>query len=280
MISGFLLLNPDKEVSLNKAMRYALRMVLVLFTFGLFYCLVEAVVTKGFSDPVGAILASVKNLFEGKSWDVMWYVYMILGLYLLTPMLRAFVRAADFTTAGAMLAVLFVFTLIRPTIDFMFNLELAEVLPVEAPFLFYYLAGYYLGRLRPSKNVRITALLVGSVGFVAMLLIEWRGKREAVGYDNAFVALYSMAIFASSMDSRFLERLSKSSLISGLSKYSFGIYLLHTFFLNLFMKGFGLFPDILPVGIGEIVFFVIALAGAFAATWVLCRVKPMRKLLL
>lgn len=280
MISGFLLLNPEKEVNLSKAMRYAMRMVLVLFTFGLFYCLIETVVTNGFSDPVGAILVSVKNLFEGKSWDIMWYVYMILGLYLLTPMLRVFVRAADSATAGATLAVLFVFTIIRPTIDFMFNLELAEILPVEAPFLLYYLAGYYLGRVHPSKGVRMSAFLVGSVGFIAMLLIEWRGKRGEVGYNNFFVALYSMTIFASSMNSRILERLSRNALVCGFSKYSFGIYLLHIFFLNLFMKGFGLFPDILPVGIGEFVFFAIALAGAFVATWILCRIKPMRKLLL
>lgn len=279
MISGFLLLDPKKELGLNKICRYLLRMIAVLATFGLFYCLVETIVSEGFSNPAREVLTSIKHLFEGKSWGHMWYVYMLIGLYLLTPLMRIFVREADDKTACMTLAALFVFTILRPTIV-SFNLELDEVLAVTEPYPFYYLAGYYIGRMRISGRTRIRMLLVGLVGIVSMLILEMQGYFKTPANTNVFVALYSMAIFATAKDSQLMSRISAHPVICALSKYSFGIYLTHTFFLNLLNKGFNIFPNILPVGVGELAFLAYALAGSFALTWVLCRIKPFRKMLL
>lgn len=280
MISGFLLLNPQKEIGLDKIRRYLLRMIAVLASFGLFYCLIETAASEGISNPAGMILVSIKNLFEGKSWSHMWYVYMLIGLYLLTPLLRIFVREADDRTACVTLAALFAFTILRPTLNALFKLELDEILAVTAPYPFYYLAGYYLGRMRISGKVRALALLTGLAGIIAMLILEMRGYIEMPTNTNAFIALYSMAVFATAKDSQLMLRISGHSMIRALSKYSFGIYLTHDFFLNLFYKGFQTCPDILPTGIGELAFFALALSGSYALTWVLCKIKPLCKMLL
>lgn len=91
--------------------------------------------------------------------------------------------------------------------------------------------------------------------------------------------MYSVGLFSFASKNKLLEEISRSELISVISKYSFGIYLFHPIFLNLLNKGLHIFPDILPVGIGEIVFFVAAFASSFVATWALCRIKWMREII-
>lgn len=144
MISGFLLLDPDKDVGLQKLKGYVLRMLAVLVTFGYAYCVIEIVVDKGLSDIPVTLFLSVKNLVEGKSWAHMWYIYMLIGLYVLTPILRAVTKDSSQKEMAVVLLALFVLTIVRPTINIFFGMEIEGFVPIFSPYIFYYLMGSYV----------------------------------------------------------------------------------------------------------------------------------------
>jgi surface polysaccharide O-acyltransferase-like enzyme len=47
MISGYLLLDPKKDITIKKIIKYINRMILILLTFGFFYCILENLFTYG-----------------------------------------------------------------------------------------------------------------------------------------------------------------------------------------------------------------------------------------
>ena len=92
MITGYLLLNPEREISLEKIIKkYVFKILVVLFSFGTFYSWLELI----FDSHKVSILQlpkAIYNVFIGKTWDHMWYLYMILGLYIITPILRYLIK--------------------------------------------------------------------------------------------------------------------------------------------------------------------------------------------
>lgn len=280
MISGFLLLKADKEMPLSKIRKYVLRMVLVLLSFGYVYCLIECIVTRGLAGLPTTLLLSAKNLIEGKSWEHMRYVYDLLGLYLLTPMLRVFVKHADRQTMRWTLAGLFLVTIVWPTLNKAANLELAPLIHLSSPFLCYYLMGGYLTRWTIAPRFSLCATLIGCIGLLTTELLEYGGHDFGAGApDHFFTALYAIGLFSLAKDSKILARVAQNRVISSISRYSFGIYLIHPFFLNLLFKGLHTSLDALPIVISELVYFVAALSFAFGVTWVLTRIKPIAKIL-
>lgn len=274
MITGFLLLDPEKNIDLKKTFRYVLRMIAVLLTFGLLYCLMESAAADGFGNIPATVIKSVKNLIEGHSWSHMWYVYMLIGLYLMLPMFRIFTKYADKKTYEFILAVLLCLTILRPTANEILKTELEAYIPISTAFPFYLLLGQYIHRYGIKKELSVLGIILGAVG-TAVEQVFALGNQP----DNLFVALYSVGIFSLAMNNSFLEKAGKSKFIVQISKYSFGIYLIHPLFLNILNKALGIFPDILPTGIGEAAFYIAAFSGAFALSWLLGKVPLVREIL-
>ena len=117
MISGCLLLNPKRNININKIKKYILKMISILLVFGFAYCLLENIFDFGFDNIFKLIYESIINLFQEKSWDHMWYIYMLIGLYMITPLLRKFVDTADSDVAKFVLVMMFIFSIVIPMIN-------------------------------------------------------------------------------------------------------------------------------------------------------------------
>lgn len=254
MISGYLLLPPRKtDVSFKKLKNYIFRMLIILVTFGFGFCLIEILVTNKDLSLVQIIGLSLLNLLGGKSWSHMWYVYMLIGMYLIVPILRAFVQLSDEKTMKCTLLFLFCFTSIIPTINKLFEINIICVIPFSTCYIFYFLAGYYFGNhsYKIIKKFAVTFLMIGILGFTLMLVLLLLGYNVSYNSDNVFVALYSISIFVLASRSEVVSNMSKNCIIKDVSKYSFGIYILHPVILNVLNKGLNLFPDIMPIFVGE-----------------------------
>lgn len=281
MITGFLLLNPQKEMSIKKVLKYILRMGAVLLTVGYIYCLIESVAGKGTANLPSQFVSSFVSLLEGKSWAHMWYVYMLIGMYCLTPLLKAATQYSSKATIQFTLAILFLLTILRSTINSFTGMNFAPLIPITEPYLFYYLMGFYIQRYSINKKSCIYMMIAGFLCNVFLLLMVLpKNPKFETGSDNIFIMLFSVGFFAFANGNALLEKMAKNKIIVSISKYSFGIYLFHPFFMNLLNKGMHLYPDRLPMVIGELAFFAFAFAGAWAATWLLTRIKPFRLLLL
>ncbi len=84
MISGALFLSPGKSVTFDKVIKkYVKRIVYALVVFAFPMCTAETLFTQS-----GGLICSITNWITGKSWDYMSYLYMLIGLYLLTPIIK------------------------------------------------------------------------------------------------------------------------------------------------------------------------------------------------
>ncbi|MDR1955857.1 MAG: acyltransferase family protein, partial [Treponema sp.] len=96
MITGVLLLNPEKNITVERILKkYVLRILLAIIIFGIPYCFMEIFFDSGLSFHINQISSALLNTIQGKSWDHMWYLYMIAGLYLCIPLIKIFVINAS-----------------------------------------------------------------------------------------------------------------------------------------------------------------------------------------
>lgn len=74
MISGALLLNPNRPVTWKKIKKYIVRMILVLCSFGYIFSLMELIFSSG-TVSLKMVLHAALNVIQGDSWSHMWYIY-------------------------------------------------------------------------------------------------------------------------------------------------------------------------------------------------------------
>ena len=100
MVSGMFFLNPQKEITLSKLYRKNIfRIVMALITWGVFYrslsitkmIFIDKVCNKELT--VG-ILKQCSTFVFGHAWYHLLFLYMIIGLYILVPLIRVFTTYA------------------------------------------------------------------------------------------------------------------------------------------------------------------------------------------
>jgi len=90
MITGSLLLNPEKEMPIRKIGAYIWRIALVLIIAGTLFALMELVFNaRSFSGRM--LLSAFVNVLTGNSWNHLWYLYALIVLYCFLPLLKALV---------------------------------------------------------------------------------------------------------------------------------------------------------------------------------------------
>ena len=100
MLSGMFFLNPEKEISVHLIFhKYILRLLVALCFWGLFYQLTDALY-QWFSEHNSIHLKDFLYMFAklvfGPPWYHLWYLYVIIGLYILTPIYREFIKVSNF----------------------------------------------------------------------------------------------------------------------------------------------------------------------------------------
>ena len=86
MITGYLLLQ-KKELDYKTIWKYFKRIAIVLLLFGFVFSLMEVYFSSHSITP-GGIMTAFTNVLEGHTWEHMWYLYVLLGIYLVLPILH------------------------------------------------------------------------------------------------------------------------------------------------------------------------------------------------
>lgn len=248
MISGALLLDPKKDISIEKLLKkYILKYVCVLLTFGWFYAVVEEVFTrKTFNLPV--VVTALGNTVQGHSWTHLWYLYSLLGVLLSLPILRMITNYATEKEKKYLIGVSVLFLYFFPQIDTISGFKFGVTLATMNLYGFYMLLGYWMH----SEFIRIPVVLarIGVVVCVPLLILStYVGVMGLMGehvlgfsgYDSPVNLFYSICIFelfhqkgaaVYREDSRF------GHCIRWLSSLSFGVYVTHMIWYNLAFKFF------------------------------------------
>lgn len=252
MISGALLLNPKRQVGWDRIGRYVQRMLFVLATFGLLFCLIESVVTHG-GLSLTVVGEALLNLVTARSWGHLWYVYALLGLYLLTPLLRKLTGSGNRRLLEYVLLALYV--LVLGTLTVLHVMDRTVDLPVNLlPALFYYLLGWYTWEYLQLDAVTVGA---GVASLVAMLIGQALQHGELSLPQYALVAPYGVLVFL--LFKRYATTpVAQVPVVALLATLSFGIYVVHPFFLHVLVRICN--PAALPPGMYEVLAFVVALS--------------------
>ena len=126
MISGYLLLNPNRVCDIEKIKKYILKTIICIFLFAFIFSLFENIINYGFNNIALLIGKSFINVIQEESWAHMWYLYMLIGIYILTPILRKFVKYAKEEEIKFTLLALLITAFIIPTINNIFGLNITS----------------------------------------------------------------------------------------------------------------------------------------------------------
>lgn len=130
MITGVLLLDPNRQIPYSDCIKkYARRILLALFVFGIPFSMLEILLnTKSIT--VNSFFEATINVINGNSWSHLWYLYALIGLYFILPMLKAFVNNSDEETLLYLIGVIFIFSFVIKSIDKVSGTTIAFAIPI------------------------------------------------------------------------------------------------------------------------------------------------------
>lgn len=274
MISGALFLG--REHTYKKLFQKNILHILIVFiVWNLVYATVPYIRHPEMLQPSSV----VDRFFE--LGNHLWFLLMILGIYLIVPMLRKIVENEKIAWAFVILS--FIFAVFLPqAIDllklgsdsaaaiinrFVSALKLNFVLGYPG----YFVLGYLLHKTALKTGVRITLYLLGLLGAAATVFGTWllsvqEGKVNLLFFDyitvNVFFTAVAVFVAVKQLFDRPIKSEKGSNWLAFFSRCTFGVYLVHPlliqFAVNLFRFDVANWFPILSIPVFAIVIFVIS----------------------
>lgn len=292
MLSGMFLLDPKRSFTLWDLLRHALRVAVPLLVWSVVYGAAALLLKGTFSLP--AMASALQSILWGKLHYHLWFLPMILGLYLVTPVLRSFVKGASRSDFHYFFLLTFLVTFLLPILlklrpsqtvsSWLNQLDITLVLG----YVGYYVAGYYLRTFDLPRPARILIYGLGLTGAAATvwgtdLLSRQSGASDFTLYSylSPNVLVMAAALFVLCrywVGERMGEGLAR--FLPGLSSITFGIYLCHDLFIMLLRQlGWSTLSPLPPV-----VSIPLSAVGVFlcaaAVAWLLSKLPVVGRWLM
>ena len=269
MLSGMFALAPEKQFRLKKRL---VHIVSALCFWGIIYGVNYFVIQSHGSY---TLMSIVQPLFWKRlPWYHLWFLYLIMGLYLLTPVLRSWLQTASKKNVLYFLLLCFAFSSVTYANQFLPS-QIHHLLPDLPAFIGYYVLGYYLSSISINKKIRIPLYILAVLSCVCIILINYFYKVDAHTfkiYENPFTATMSVGIFVAFKHINFSEWWRK---IAMLAELVFGVYLMHDLFIQ--YVHIPLFDNLLPVHI--LVNAICNFSLCAVLTWLIRKVPYVGKYL-
>ena len=282
MISGALFLNSDKEINIKKLYKkYISRIVICLFLFGMFYSILEIYFnTRTIS--ISMITESIKNIFTGNLWAHMWYLYLIIGLYMISPLLKVFTRNCTQKEYKYILIILFIFTVLIIDITKYFNINIAFNILISSPYIFFYMLGDYLSRYDVSKKIKILNYIISAIFIILIILNNFINifNSVLVAYTSFMMSSIIISLFFLAKDSKINLNYKMKNLLKSIGECGFGIYLIHQFIINIIYKLLKIDFILSYPYIGLIVYVIVIFGISYLIIYLLRKISVIRKYIL
>ena len=242
MISGVLLLNKEYNIHDFLKKRYPRIIIPFLFWGGMYiiFAILFQDMAFHFSSPETAMVFIV-NMFLGIKGYVIhfWYVWLILSVYLFFPIINKWIKNSSFSEIKYFLIIWFI-TSIFTTFDiFYYNIDLRYF----GGAIGFVILGYYLAN---DNNKIIGNIFLWPILFLSSTVVRVVCYDLSIGTNH--ITMYSTVSVIQAVSfflmiknlnynglftkaSSFMENGMIGSLTISLSRYSYGIYLIHVLFL-------------------------------------------------
>lgn len=206
-----------------------------------------------------------------------WFMYSIIGMYLIAPILTPYLNQNGRSGVLFLLA-LWVISLILPLGNLIFDgFYSAEgnykyLLSSFSGYTGYMLLGYYLRKYPLKITEKRFGWMSLMLGLLLMLMIiaivgfRWPQHREYVLGNLSLVNAIIVALYFSLFQAMFTEGLI-TKLAQKLTKYTFGVYLIHIFVIEFVNKIF--LPLHLPVPVLLVLIPLFSIILCFVIVWIL-----------
>lgn len=310
LISGYLFLNPERKFSFRDMLfKYCRRVVAALFLFGVPFAWIELLIReKTFRGDM--LWQGVAMVLRGESWSHLWYLYLILFLYLVTPLLRCLLKRMPLWSVYAVLGGLLLGGSILPFVKKLFSLEQMQVLPDGSIYLFYYVCGYLFacGRTAGKRKIstdgkkvcvncpdmpeksggnrewtgRYAGKLCGIGTFllaIGMVVSRIFGNYTLqMAYNYPFTVLAALLLFAyGNLEHNKTRPQGKKMDWQKAGSLCFAVYLIHPVFVNIYYKFLHVSPLSFCIWGSLPLFFFGNLIPAVLGAWFLRKIPPLKK---
>ncbi|MBR0398512.1 MAG: acyltransferase [Eubacterium sp.] len=253
MVSGALLLDPKRTVTIRRIFsRYLLRIFLAL--------VICCVLFRGFDmvmngEPVSPVFITdgLWKMLTGGSWAHLWYLYLLIGIYLLLPFYR---KVAEYSSKAELKYLLLVYFLFLSVLQMtqLAGAQTAFYIHVSTIYPFYLFAGYAIAerKVKITFPVSFALLGAGAAGVVICTCLRWAYQLEVLdcllNYSSVFTVLISCGVFslfcggAGAQEKQAAKPGKAGKILESIDANSFGIYLLHMMAVRLILRYYGLNP--------------------------------------
>jgi hypothetical protein len=270
LMSGYLFLNPERTLTYPVMIKkYCRRIALAILLFGVPYAASELVVAER-TFRIRMIPEALKMTLMGHTWSHMWYLYLILFLYLITPLLKKVLRVLPVWGVGTVMAVIFLGSSVAPFLNKVLDSNSIPVLPDGGVYFLYYLCGYLFAvrevcvdkaessgtsgkgmeaglDTEPVRGKRIgnVWLMAAAVLMMGMILSRTlAGFSIQMAYNYPFTVLLAVLLFAAGWNGRRDGAASTAREKDRTHRIpwqeagalSFAVYLVHPVYVNLLYK--------------------------------------------
>ena len=285
MISGCLMLNERKEITFKEIFNKYIRNIIILYlVWSLLYSLGYQIILPAFNGEEINFRGFLFGIFRAHYH--LWYLPMIAGLYLITPILRCFVKKENSKTVLYFIVLSFIFNFFSPLIEFLAgysNLfqyinQFIDGLYLDffCGYVGYYLIGWYVINIGIKKGYRIVLYIAGFASLIFTIIMVQIFTSQAWLFQtplNAFILLISVMIF--DLINNYYKGNDKSNnVFKKLSNLAFGVYVVHVAILSIF--DFYVNPNLLPIWI--ILKWIIVCLISFGVTFVAHKTPLLKKI--
>lgn len=281
MISGALILNSDNQPTINIFLRKKItRVLLPLITWSIIYSIwsfrKEIVSCESIS-----ILNIIMNFFEGRVYFHLWFSYMIIGLYFITPILWAYIKGSTKENQIYFIVIWLVATSLYSFIYNIFGLSIGFKIEYLNGFIGYYFLGFFCHTYAFNKiNTKLLCFIV----FCTILFTFFSTSIFTINnnqYCDYFhsssspnIVILSIVFFIYikkiNYQTLYFKRMFLKKIIKEISRLSYGIYLSHALIYHMLML------KILPINITAklihpVIGIPITVITVFMLSLVLCK---------
>ncbi len=209
MISGFFLLGKDEKITVffkKRILKIVPKFLIYSIIFYLF-----TMIFKNHSFENSMLLKKsfyinfIKQLLNRKIYYHLWYVYMIISIYLITPVLRKFVfwdREKNFQNTKYLISIWIFFLIFIPFLNIFLKLNI-KIYEQVGEYAGYFLLGYLIGNKKITifKNKKVSIILFFLFNIMIIYLTYIFTKKDGklfeyfYDYHSIFVFLISIIIF-------------------------------------------------------------------------------------
>ncbi len=283
MVTGALQLNYRKELTLRKLYgKYIFRTAGALVLFSFIFRVFD-IIADGEPFTVINILKAVEELITGHGWGHLWYLYLLIGLYVMLPFYRIIAEHASDRELRYLVFIFIVFISVIPLIETA-GIDIAFYISDSLIYPMYLFLGHMIAE-RGLRTDRTTGIMLTAAATVLIIALDIAGRiygisipSELTGYASPLIIMQSAGIFSIFTCGSY-DNAGMVSIIDKIDILTFGIYLIHMVFIRTLFRYMQFNPyEMMPlITIPVIVIVVFSVSGLLTA--ILRRVPVFRKIL-